>query len=150
MALTASVQYTKREPESQSFEVANGETIYNGAYVALNTAGFAVNVVDTTAFEPVGFAVGFDAENADQTNVTGDGTDAFEVAVDISGTILENIPVTGLSGQTDVGALVYATDENTFTLSATSNIPAVGVVTRYVSNTSVDVLFFSFEQMRGN
>ncbi|MCH7687711.1 MAG: hypothetical protein IH899_13675 [Planctomycetes bacterium] len=151
MALTNSTRPDKREPESQSFEVASAVEIFIGAYVVIDNSGFARNPADTSGFEPVGFVIGVDAENADQTSVTGDGTDAFEVAVDISGTIVERLSVAGVTGQSDVRRRVFLVDENTFRLSpATVNLPPVGMITRFRSTSEVDVLFFSLEQMRGN
>jgi hypothetical protein len=135
-----------RGRDTQSFPIATSEVVYLGAYVQINTGGYLVNFEDTTGFENAGFVINFDEANADQTSVTGDNS--IEAAVNIGGCIISGLSITGASGQTDVGALVYASDENTWTLTATNIAQEVGVVVRYVSNTDLDVLFFSLAEMR--
>lgn len=48
------------------------------------------------------------------------------------------LSVTGVTGVGDVGTTVYASDDDTFTLTSTSNT-AVGKIARYISGTKVDV-----------
>ena len=52
-----------------------------------------------------------------------------------------------MTGKVDHGKLIYATGKDTFTLSATTNIKAVGKVLRHRTSTSVDALMFSAAQM---
>ena len=147
MALSAPVTYVKRGINEQSFPVATGQTIYNGAYVCLNTAGYVIVPSDvTTGVDGLGFVVGFDENNQTETSIA--GNNSREVSVDIGGTIVDNLSVTGVTAQTNVGELVYATSDNVFTLTPTTAIQEVGVVVRYVSNTDVSVLFFPYHTMR--
>lgn len=50
------------------------------------------------------------------------------------------VVVTGVTGVTNVGATVYASDDDTFTLSSTSNSP-IGKIIRHVSSTTCVVAF---------
>ena len=50
------------------------------------------------------------------------------------------LSVTGVTAVTDEGSTVYASDDDTFTLTSTSNT-AIGKVTRYISGTTVEVYF---------
>jgi hypothetical protein len=152
MALTDIATWDSRQADRVSVPIADTEVIYKGAYVAINTAGYAVNIADTTGFEPLGVVLSFDEQNTDQETVTGDTSASVvpTVDVDIAMRVARKMSVTGATAQTNVGELVYATDENTFTTSATSNIPAIGTIVKFHSSTVVDVLLYSHEQMRGN
>ena len=143
MALSAPARYIKRQIGEQSFPIATGQVIYNGAYVCLNTAGYVIVPSDvTTGVDGLGFVVGFDENSQTETNITGDNS--IECSVDIGGTIVDGLSVTGVTAQTNVGELVYATSDNVFTLTPTSWIAVV----RRVSNTDVSVLFFPYHTMR--
>jgi hypothetical protein len=74
--------------------------------------------------------------------VTGDGSTVW-CPVDTSGSTIVHVAVTGVAGKPNIGDLVYATDENTLTLSSASNIKAVGVVDRYYGTTYIDVKLFT-------
>lgn len=50
------------------------------------------------------------------------------------------LAVTGVTAVTDIGSTVYATDDDTFTLTA-SGASAIGKVARYISGTTVIVEF---------
>lgn len=70
-------------------------------------------------------------------NSTGSAS-AKQIRVRQKGTV--KLAVTGVSGVADVGATVYASDDDTFTLSSTSNT-AIGKIVRHVSSTTVMVRF---------
>lgn len=115
----------------------NGTTIYAGALVAIDANGFATNWADTSGF--VGLAGTALAQAIGDTSASPN----VEVSLNTSGPIYAKVAVTGSTGQTDVGAKCYATDENTFNLSASTNVYAVGIVTRYYSGTTCDVRLFT-------
>lgn len=48
--------------------------------------------------------------------------------------------VTGVTGVGDIGATVYMSDDDTFTLASTGNTP-IGKVSRFISGTTVMVAF---------
>src|SRR5574340_429737 len=50
------------------------------------------------------------------------------------------LSVAGVTAVTDEGSTVYASDDDTFTLTSTSNT-AIGKITRYISGTTVEVYF---------
>lgn len=121
----------------------SGETIYAGSFVAIGgpghaDAGYAFKYVpDVANVIPVGFAT---------KNVVGDGTKL--VPVKIGGGILRAITVAGVAGSiADVGKEVYLTDDGTFTVAAQTSgnrRHIVGIITRYVTATTFDVLTYSF------
>ena len=148
MALSAAVELRKRVDTTQSFIITNAAVLYVGGYACLDTSGTLAVCADTTGFEPVGFVVGFEDATAEGTD-TGDTGASIppEAIVDIGGGIVSGLAVTGASAPGDVRDLVYATSDNVFTTTATSNIPAVGQIVRFNSATSFDVLMFSAGSM---
>lgn len=136
MALSANSIPTTAARGLEAEVVANTTVIFAGAIVAITSAGFATNWADTSGNVLAGLAEG---------GATGDtsATPPTEITINTSGPIIKNVAVTGSTGQTDVGALVFASDENTYDLSATSNVKAVGAVTRYYSGTHCDVRIFT-------
>lgn len=151
MVLTARSGHSERPGLLASFPIAVGETIFDGALVAVanGTAqdGFAINWTNPTAtshffvgIARISEATGVDPDQGEAK--TGDTLGREEVAVDISGVILKGITVAGASA-TSIGALVYASDENTFTITATGGNNAVGWITAHVDGTTVDVKLFS-------
>lgn len=101
--------------------VITGDIIYEGAAVGINNVGFARPLVAGDVFG--GFALS-PCDNADGT----DG--AKNVRVVARGQIALNI--TGLTID-DVGKPVYASDDDTFTMTAGSNTQ-IGAVKRYIAN----------------
>lgn len=143
MALT---RRQKRDTGQQSFRIADTITLAVGGYVAIATAsGDAVAVADTVGHVPAGFVIGFDPPDEKDGALKGDTSLAKppEAIVDIRETIVRNATVVGVTGQADVGEEVFATGVDTFTLTPTVNIKAVGKVVRFHSGTTVDVLFYS-------
>jgi hypothetical protein len=63
---------------------------------------------------------------------------ALNVRVKPRGRVI--LPVVGVTAVTDEGATVYASDDDTFTLTATGN-SAIGKITRYISGTTVEVYY---------
>jgi hypothetical protein len=51
-----------------------------------------------------------------------------------------HLPITGVTGITDEGSTVYASDDDTFTLSSTGN-SAIGKIIRHVTSTTCVVAF---------
>lgn len=74
------------------------------------------------------------------------------IAVDVSGKILNNVTVTGVTAQTDVTSLVYLTTDNwstdlTLTRAAADSI-AVGRVVHWISGTTCDVKTFTLDEAK--
>jgi hypothetical protein len=162
MALTAAKLYQIRPRASgidvQAFKIANAEKIWYGALVALEQnvgadAGYLKNMDDLSGTYDTFVGIAVPPCYPDATTgawngnyVTGDtsASPKPECSVDISGPTLEYVSVAGASGQTNVGERVYASDESTLTLTATSYHYAIGVVVRWHTSTYCDVRLFSF------
>ncbi len=113
--------------------IAN-DIIYEGAAVGESST--------TGTFRPLvagdSFA-GFATRKADNTAV---GAAAGDVKVNVKQQGKIRISITGVTGVTDEGSTVYASDDDTFTLSSTSN-SAIGKIIRYVTGTIAIVAFES-------
>ncbi len=113
-------------------DVIAADIIYQGAAVGDNGAGFARPLVAGDAF------LGFAEEKVD--NSAG-AAGAKKVHLRTRGRI--QLPIAGLA-QTDLSSTVYASDDNTFTLTSTSNSP-IGKVIRFVS-AGVAIVAFNAER----
>jgi len=104
------------------------DIIYEGAAVGLSS-GYGRPLVAADVF------VGFARERCD--NSAG-SAGAKNVKIWEKGKI--QIAVTGVTAVTDIGSDVYATDDDTFTLTA-SGASSIGTIVRYVTGTTVIVEF---------
>lgn len=109
--------------------VIASDIIYGGAAVGENGAGYFRPLVAADPFE--GFAL-MRADNA------AGAAGAVNVRVRQAGRVVLN--VTGVTAVTDEGSTVYASDDDTFTLTSAGN-SAVGKITRFISGTQVEVYF---------
>lgn len=139
MALTAIARYGNRVGASlvsqNSYIVRTAAKIFAGALVGLDpNSGALANWSSASAanLRFLGLAMPVSAEF-----VTGAQTAVPppEMPVNESGLILEGVTVAGalpiVGGNTKgPGQAVFATDENTFTLTATSNVGSIGRVVR--------------------
>jgi len=103
--------------------------IYKGAALMINTAGYVTNAAATNALKAAGFAV----ETIDNS-----GGSAGDLS--IVSNIEDVIELDGLTGltQADLGKTVYASDNATFTLTASNNIP-MGTIVKFLSATKVEL-----------
>lgn len=139
-----------RGKSQQSYRIADTLTLNIGDYAALNASGDLQAVADTASFVPKGLVTGFSDAQAGSSDV-GDTSAAEppEAVVNTAGGILHNVSVTGVTGEGDKGALVYTTAPDTWTLTPTANISAVGEVARFLTGTNVDLELYSAETIRG-
>jgi hypothetical protein len=128
MALSADTPRAYELGDMNDLPVKASTTIYEGAAVGLSS-GYARGLVAGDEFQ------GFATKKAD--NSSGDAA-AINVRVKKKGCI--QLPVTGVSGVTDVGDTVYASADGTFTLTSSGN-SAIGKIIRYISSTTVVVAF---------
>lgn len=119
--------------DRNAMPVIASDIIYEGAAVGDNGSGYARPLVAGDPF--CGFAV----ERAD--NSSGSAGD-INVKVIERGYIKAS--VTGVTGVGDKNSLVYMSDDNTFTLTSTSN-SHVGWISRHVSGTTAIVRFDVYE-----
>lgn len=116
--------------------VIASDIIYEGAAVG--------ELNDTGTYQPLGTGstvdkfAGFAVEKAD--NSAG-AASAKSVKVRTFGRV--QLAVTGVTATTDVGKDVYATDDNVFTLTATSGV-TIGKIVRWVTGTTCIVEFRAF------
>lgn len=150
MALSAAKRYSmkQRNPEMiNSYPVRSGQTIYYGALVGISTVGVTDGRVvkwssGSGALRFLGIAIPRGTRDNPES-VTGNAGGTVVCEVYEGGTILENVPVTGATSQQVVNDPVYASDDNTFSLTPTSNVGAVGRVARYRSSGYADVQLYS-------
>lgn len=161
MALTAPVRYGMRlrnPNDVNSFKVRSGMTIYYGALVGISTIGVTdgrlVNwAVTSGALRFVGIAQPtqqVSAGSGTSGQVTGNAAGTNECPVNTGGADLEKIAIAAATTEQVVGDPVFASDENTFTLTQTANVGAVGVITRFWSSGIVDVRLYSQMEYNAN
>lgn len=128
MALSADTLRKYEIGDVNALTVASGVTIYEGALVfALKSSGQAVvasPAISTHSFAGIAIKGAVAGEN---------------VRLKESGKV--EMPVTGASAAS-VGQIVYASADDTLTLTASTNVP-VGIVHRHVSSTTCIVAFKS-------
>jgi hypothetical protein len=119
----------------RAYEVTNelpviaSDIIYEGAAVGDNASGLSRPLAAGDPF--LGFA-------QRQCDNSAGAASAKAVVVRSKGCVV--LPVVGASSAADVSETVYASDDDTFTLTAGSN-SAIGKVSRWISGTSCEVEF---------
>lgn len=114
---------------TDALPVIASDIIYEGAAVGDNASGLARPLVAADPF--LGFA-------ERQCDNSAGAASAKNVRVRLRGAIV--LPVVGAASAADVGETVYASDDDTFTLTAGSNT-AIGKVSRWISSTTCEVEF---------
>lgn len=149
MALSANLVRRKRETMVMAWQAVHSSAIYAGGYMALGSRDHATAANrgriypynDELGAIPLGFAL------QQQTGNTG-ASPIPEAEVEIGETIVQNCAVTGAAGTyADVGRLVYATDDGTFTLTRPTIGIALGMIVRARAAGYGDVLFFSAAEL---
>ena len=139
-----------RDGDRRSYVIKNAQALAIGEYVAVEgSSGTVTEVSDVAGLIPLGFVSGFCEKSTEDGTDTGDtsASPTPKVEVDVGGRIEENVSVTGVSASTDVGEQVYATGPDTFTLTPTANIAAVGQVVRHLTGAFTDSFFYSHDAM---
>lgn len=158
MTLARAQRYSMRQrnPEMiNSYPVKNGQTIYYGALVGLDTVGISTgrlaNWTDDSGMRRFcGIAIPRGTRDLPDY-ITGNSGGTIVCEVYEGGPTLENVAVAGLTSlNTQLGDPVYASDENTFTMSATPNVGAVGRLARYITTGYGDVQLFSALEYAAN
>lgn len=128
--LTASREDQRQDDRLRLVKVA-AVALFKGSLVCKNAAGFAIKAADTVGITFTGVAF----ESVD--NSAG-AAGAATARVFTGGTFLLNF--SGTATQATEGLKVYAVDDNTVALAATTtNDILVGVVSEFVSATTVRV-----------
>lgn len=158
--LTAVKHYRTRPRGINAFRVKAGERIFHGSLVGIQVGGNGTSVDGrvirwdgdtlTTGARTIMFlGVAIVPDTADGF-VDGNAAEDIEVMVDTSGLVLEQVSVTGAGAITGTGDLVYASDDNVLTLTATTGRGAIGFVLRSYSAGSAfaDVQLFTPAEFR--
>lgn len=113
--------------------------IYMGAVVGDDGSGYRRGLVAGDTFR--GFAWALADNNSSVLNPSLGAAGALEVELRLSGEVTLN--VVGVTGVTDAEDTVYASDEDTFTKSASNSASPIGKVLRWISGTLCVVYFES-------
>lgn len=128
--LTANTSLAFDVGDLQSAPVLDNVVIWLGSALGLS-GGYARQLVAADSF------IGFADQHIDNT-VTGHASGFLNVPYIPRGRV--TLPVVGVTGVTNVGSDVFASDGNTFTLTAGSN-SRIGKIIRFVSSTTCVVSF---------
>lgn len=137
-ALTANVVH-KTQPRAgrDSYVIKNAVTLYAGALVGTDANGFLDKWADTTGLKFAGVVL---------ANATGNtsASPKTEARVNSEGLYLRNVTLASVA-QSDVNSLVYCTSDNIadITLSAATNVKAIGWIVRYVGTNTCDIQLFT-------
>lgn len=121
--------------DNEEYPVIADDVIYQGAAVGENGSGYSRPLVAGDPFQ--GFAIA-------EANNAGGAAGAVTVNVRKRGNIC--LPISGIGITANDRPVVYASDDDTFTLTASTNSP-IGRVTRWVS-TGVAVVEFDAAMAR--
>ena len=136
MGLTATAKTAFAGRTEQRGIIEDTVQIFGGALVSLATLTGEVDNHDNAAgYLPMGYAT------STATGTT--ANDAFS-SINVNGDYMRLVAVAGASALTDVGSLVYATDENTLTLTRASTFAApIGFISFFFNSTTFHVKLFS-------
>ncbi len=127
--LSTNVNRVFEKGDYDSIPIIASDILYQGAAVGDNGSGYGRPLVAGDPFK--GFA------QAKVDNGSGSAGDK-DIALIPRGRVV--LAVTGITGLADVGKVVYASDDTTFTLTESTN-SYIGRVLRYESGTTVVVEF---------
>lgn len=128
--LTAPKNYRRQEGEKGPYKQA-AVKLFQGALVSLNTSGFAKKAADTASE----IFVGVMEETVDNSAGAAGDKDAI-----VWKTGEFDMAFSGTATQADVGKKVYAVDDQTVALAATTtNDVLVGRITEFISASKVRV-----------
>lgn len=128
-ALTADYEVKRKDGQFVSYKVAAAETIYKGALVFANAAGYLYPAEDTASTV---YFVGVAIEQGDNSS---GANGAISIRVNKIGTY-EFAKASAVVG--DIGSLVYARDDQTVATSTTNSI-SVGYVVEIPDSSHVQV-----------
>lgn len=143
MALSADKARDTRPRGRNAYVVSDTVQVYAGSLVGINqTTGYLVLWDDAANYLFKGVA---------ERGVLGDTSADVppECEVNESGMILNNVSVTGASSIANVGDEVYATDDDTLTLTPTTNTKPIGQVVRWLTSTYCDIELFTPDEYAG-
>lgn len=140
-------QPIKPDPSAFALKIADAVTMIHKRFAGIRgqTHATSQGYADSYDDEAGMIFAGLAKEPAGLSSGTGDtsATVPPEVTLPLTPEILPRYPVTGASSQGDVMKPVYATDNQTLTLTRPSDdAEVVGVITKWHTSTTCDVLLF--------
>ncbi len=123
---------TEPEPIENDLPVIANDIIYEGAATGDNASGYMRPLVGGDPF------TGFASRRADNQTLAGS---AGDINVTLRSRGIVTLAVTGASAVTDRDAPVYATDDDTFTLTGGAGATLIGRIHRWVTGTECQVYF---------
>lgn len=126
MALTKDVDLPEVIGDYADIPVAAAVKIFQGSLVAVNAAGFAkLGATGDTFFAGVADKLADNSAGA-----------AGDIRVRVKRSIQFRVMTLSGAAQADIGDLLYATDENTITKTASTNLP-IGRVHAYLTTDTI-------------
>ena len=126
-------------------KIKTSEVLVVDGFSAIAPAtGLLENIGTTTGSIPVGLVVGSTSGKRDTDGLTGDATIK---AVVKSGRMIERVAVTGTTAISDYGKWVYATDNQTYSLTKPTAAVPVGWVKLWHSTTICDVQLLTSSEL---
>ena len=138
-------QVGKPDPSGFSAQIANAATLYHGRFAGIRGQTHATSQGDVAPYEDeAGMIFAGLAQNPGGLSEDVGDTSATvppRVQLDLTPRILSRVTVTGAAAITDTLKPVYATDDETLTLTRPADdAEVVGVITRWHTSTTCDVL----------
>jgi len=135
----------------QNWKIKNAEVMIPGGWTSLDIdTGLVENAEDASGLLPVGYTQNAALETSAPFTGTNNATEADPGVTVLGGGVVKDLTVTGVSAYSDIGSQVFATFNNTLTLTRPSDDAApMGVVvrkSRATTNTTADVYVFDFPQ----
>lgn len=143
-ALAANTEIKTRERGRTRAYKAETDEFYAGALVGLDdSTGYAQPWTDEAGLLFLGVCMARVTGNTSASPIP-------EIKVRDCGEIIRSAAVAGATAVTHTGDLVYSASDNPadLTLSATTNVEAIGFVVRWHSNAVADVQLFSAAEYR--
>jgi hypothetical protein len=136
---TPRVFETQHDGYTNDLPMIDNDIIYDGAAVG--------ELNDTGTYQPLGTGstvdrfAGFAIKNSDNT-ITGHSAGFVNATVVQRGRVV--LAVTGVTAITDVNKTVWATDDNTFTLTYAAGAVSIGTIVRWITSTKCVVDFKAY------
>lgn len=142
--LGADANYAARDgsghPQTQAYRLTNALQIYAGSLVGIvdSSVGYLALWADSSGMKFKGLAMRAALGNTSASPIV-------EAEVNSSGPTIYGQPVTGASTIAHVGRRVYCSTDNLadLTLTPTTNVNAIGAISRFNTATSFDIQLFS-------
>jgi hypothetical protein len=149
-ALSADTVRELKGALTYSFKIKNATQLYVGSMAAIDSTGYLIPFTGAAGEKLQGRTLATPrADTAGVSNLLGDtaAKPIVEATVCLEGEILAKVAVTGASAITDIGSVVYLSNDNDLTLTRPTRGVVFGTVVRWWSSTTCDVYRFGKAQL---